>query len=109
LFDTDAAAPHESVLDRAPPVVRTDDPPTSHEAARLVAPHRTSRKGRVLAELKRAAPGWVHGAVLCSPAVGGSEGLRRLRELRQAGVVIETRPTRFGETGWEYRLVEWPD
>ena len=32
--------------------------------------------------------GWVDGHVLCDPLIGGSEGLRRLRELRADGFPI---------------------
>lgn len=42
--------------------------------------------------------------MITDPAIGGSEGLRRLRELRAAGYTIEMRsgakPTRY------YRIVE---
>lgn len=49
--------------------------------------------------------GWVDGWVLCHPAIGGSEGLRRLRELRAAGQPIEMRPHPVhGRTTRQYRL-----
>lgn len=50
--------------------------------------------------------GWVDGHVLCHPALGGSEGLRRVRELRADGVDIEKRnhPDR-GRSTVQYRLV----
>jgi len=35
--------------------------------------------------------GWVPSWVLVSPAVGGLQGLRRLRELRESGIMIEHR------------------
>lgn len=49
--------------------------------------------------------GWVDGHVLCRPQVGGSEGLRRLRELRADGIEIEQRnhPIR-GRATRQYRL-----
>lgn len=49
---------------------------------------------------------WVPGFELASPEVGGSEGLRRLRELRaDHGYVIKKRKMQ-GSTAYEYRLVE---
>lgn len=48
---------------------------------------------------------WHDGHELTHPSVGGSEGLRRLRELRDLGAPIEKRkkPVR-GSTTWQYRL-----
>lgn len=86
-----------------PPLAAHDDPPNSHIAAAIVAPVAGTRRERVLAVLTAAGGGWVTGAALCAPDVGGSEGLRRVRELRSAGVNVETRPARSG-TGWDYRL-----
>lgn len=53
--------------------------------------------------------GWVDGHDLCGPTVGGSEGLRRLRDLRAEGVEIEKRnhPTK-GRATVQYRLSERP-
>lgn len=84
-----------------PPLAGHDDPPNSHEAAALFEPRRDSAKGRVLAFL-RSRPGvWVEGHDLCAPAVGGEEGKRRARELRQAGHPIEVRSQAKG--AWLYR------
>lgn len=47
--------------------------------------------------------GWVPGWALASAKVGGSEGLRRLRELREEGHPIEMR-FRPGSHVAEYRL-----
>jgi hypothetical protein len=49
--------------------------------------------------------GWVDGYALCHPSLGGSEGLRRLRELRALGHRIDRRqhPVR-GRTSQQYRL-----
>ena len=68
-----------------------------------------SRKQKVLKELMSAADygkddGWVSGAWLCHPSIGGSEGLRRVRELRADGHEIEVR-TIEGRATREYRLV----
>ena len=46
------------------------------------------RKAQVLKALQNANGQWVGGPALCNQAVGGSEGLRRLRELRELGYVI---------------------
>ncbi len=49
--------------------------------------------------------GWVDGPVLASGAIGGSEGLRRLRELRAAGWPIEDRKhPQHGRAVRQYRL-----
>jgi|WetSurSiteA1Bulk_404760.scaffolds.fasta_scaffold39427_2 hypothetical protein len=48
---------------------------------------------------------WHDGPELTHPAVGGSEGLRRLRELRAKGYTIEMRRKAKGRTTRQYRLV----
>jgi hypothetical protein len=45
---------------------------------------------------------WHPAPAICDPAVGGSEGLRRLRELRADGWWVEKRRATKGV--WEYRL-----
>jgi hypothetical protein len=47
---------------------------------------------------------WTPGWELTAPDVGGSEGLRRLRELRADGFEIRSRRIE-GSTAFEYRLV----
>lgn len=47
---------------------------------------------------------WIDGHILCHPDIGGSEGLRRLRELRADGHVIEMRKKPGGSTR-QYRLL----
>ena len=47
---------------------------------------------------------WHDGHELTHPAVGGSEGLRRLRELREKGYTIEMRKKAKGQTTRQYRL-----
>jgi hypothetical protein len=79
---------------------------------------RTTAKYRVLRALRHAEAfsgqfdaddidrgGWVPGHYLTSPAIGGSEGLRRLRELRADGYNVQG-PRRFtkGATRY-YRIV----
>lgn len=50
--------------------------------------------------------GWVTGYTLCHPGIGGSEGLRRLREVRALGHQIEKRAHPiYGRTSRQYRLV----
>jgi hypothetical protein len=48
---------------------------------------------------------WVSTAAICSPDVGGSEGTRRLRELRARGFAISKRK-KVGSTQFEYHLIE---
>lgn len=48
---------------------------------------------------------WHDGPELTHPEVGGSEGLRRLRELREKGYTIEMRRKAKGRTTRQYRLV----
>ena len=66
-----------------------------------------TRRDRVLAVLEAAAGRWVYGPELANVAVGGSEGLRRVRELYAMGYQVERR-RRPGRQGWEYRLVTGP-
>lgn len=79
-----------------------------------------TRKDRVLTALEQALTGrmdsrmgtivstpdgWVDGYALCSPGLGGSEALRRLRELRALGHEIEMRAHPLhGRTARQYRL-----
>lgn len=64
-----------------------------------------TRKEQVLRKLRQA-QGWVDGTDLANAEVGGSEGLKRLRELRLEGYNIEMRrhPDPAREI-WQYRLV----
>jgi hypothetical protein len=48
---------------------------------------------------------WHDGPELTHPAVGGSEGLRRLRELREKGYRIDMRRKAKGRTTRQYKLV----
>jgi hypothetical protein len=67
---------------------------------------KVTRKQQVLEELLRAEGGWVNGTDLANEAVGGSEGLKRLRELRAEGHEIDERRHPDPErTIWQYRLV----
>lgn len=76
----------------------------------------STAKERVLDRLEDQYPEWIDGYVLCHPNIGGSEGLRRLRELRAEGHKIEKR-LKSSDTKtrvYQYRLVqgctcEWYD
>lgn len=63
------------------------------------------RRAAVLALLEDRRPGWVEGPEIASEEVGGSEGLRRLRELRELGypIVKERIP---GRDAFRYRLID---
>ena len=66
-----------------------------------------TRRANVLAFLMAHVNHWVPGPEIADPAVGGSEGLRRVRELREArfgGHTIEVRRM-SGSDAYEYRLV----
>lgn len=90
------------------PIVGRDDPPSSQLAARRVHPTTSKRRAQVLAALQAAKGGWVPGDALHTAEVGGSEGLRRLRELANDGWRINKRPAPGKPTSWDYRLVEEP-
>jgi hypothetical protein len=65
-----------------------------------------TRQEQVLARLTQANGEWVDGTELANERVGGSEGLKRLRELRQAGAPIEERAHPDPDRSiWQYRLV----
>lgn len=64
-----------------------------------------TRQNEVLERLEQG--GWIDGTDLANGEVGGSEGLKRLRELRAAGHAIERRKHPDPERAiWQYRLVE---
>ena len=48
---------------------------------------------------------WHPGHELTGPKCGGSEGLRRLRELRAKGYRIEARKIQ-GRSSWQYKLIK---
>jgi|GEM_PF-4019140 len=70
---------------------------------------RNNARARVLTYLKEHEGQWVQGWELADPEIGGSEGLRRLRELRQLlkeqGYTIEKRRPFHEQTAWDYRMV----
>ena len=76
------------------------------EATGVVIPH-VPRKARVLALLKAHQGRWIKGSAICHPDIGGSEGLRRLRELRADGWPIEGPKRLLGSSDRMYCL-PWP-
>lgn len=52
---------------------------------------RVTRKDLVLGLLREHLDDWVNGPEICAPSIGGSEGLRRVRELREDGFPIVMR------------------
>ena len=64
----------------------------------------TGRKAEVLRALQHAKGDWVGGPALANVACGGSEGLRRLRELRELGYVIEKKKVDPKHNYYSYRL-----
>jgi hypothetical protein len=71
----------------------------------MAAVARKTRKEKVIAALKGGR--WTPGYELTKPSVGGTEGLRRLREARADGYVFGMRHMADG-TGYEYRLIKKP-
>lgn len=64
-----------------------------------------TRQEEVLKALADAHGEWVDGSTLATAEVGGSEGLKRLRELRAAGWPIEERRHPDARRAvWQYRL-----
>lgn len=94
--------PETSALDG--PIVRHDDPESAHLAAERIEPKRGTRAFKVLEHLRSVRGEWVDGFDLATEEIGGSEGLRRLRELRKAGWDIEERPHPTNDTAWQYRM-----
>jgi hypothetical protein len=68
--------------------------------------NKMTRKDAVLELLMQNINVWIDGPRIASPEVGGSEGLKRLRELREEGHKIENRrhPNKDRDV-WQYRLV----
>lgn len=66
-----------------------------------------SRKEQILNLLKSQKGEWVDGTLLATEEVGGSEGLRRLRELRADGFIIQQRKHPDPDRNiWQYRLAD---
>jgi hypothetical protein len=70
---------------------------------------RATRRYEVLERLRANRDRWIETPELSSGGVGGSEGTRRLRELRGMGYVIEARANPDPrKTAWQYRLTFEP-
>ena len=68
-----------------------------------------TRKEQVLTYLEARKGTWVDGPEIATEEVGGSEGLKRLRELRAEGHVIFNRKHPDpGRDVWQYQLVDKP-
>jgi hypothetical protein len=91
----------EALFPPAKALARRTDPVTSREGAELIDPKRDTRRWQVLVYLRARLGSWVPSHEMCTVEVGGSEGLRRLRELRTAGWPIETKVL---DGGPAYRL-----
>lgn len=67
----------------------------------------TTRQDQVLSRLRETRGLWVDGPELANEQVGGSEGLKRLRELRQQGHDIRMRRHPDSRRSiWQYMLME---
>lgn len=66
---------------------------------------KSARRGKLTVNGKhvQTSAGWVPGHLLTDPSVGGTEGLRRLRELRDSGVLIEMKRIE-GSSAYQYRI-----
>jgi hypothetical protein len=88
-------------------MIGTEDEPRKLRVLRLLKMRgtRSARFGGQYHWVDNDLTGWVDGPMICHPAIGGSEGLRRLRELRADGYMIEMRrhPDRKRTTR-QYRL-----
>lgn len=68
-----------------------------------------TRKDQILRYLTENSDEWVDGTELSNEKVGGSEGLRRLRDLRSEGHIIQQRKHPNPDRDvWQYRLVTKP-
>lgn len=91
------------------PLVRSDDPETSHRAIQNYEPKLKTAKGRVAQMLLDNLGQWIDAPRFTVKEIGGFAGTRRLRELREAhGWNIETREKHDGSNTWQHRLAELP-
>ena len=67
-----------------------------------------TRKQQVLDYLMDRKGQWVDGTQLATAEIGGSEGLRRLRELCMEYTIEQRMNPDRSKSGWQYRLVEDP-
>lgn len=96
-------------VDMSKPVTRKEKVLKALTIAARTGCIQVTRDGAVgqIVDTHQTEDGWVNGYLLCHPKIGGSEGLRRLRELRADGHEIEMRPHPVeGRTSRQYRLIE---
>jgi hypothetical protein len=69
---------------------------------------KAARRGKltVNGQAVKTPAGWVPGHLLTHPEIGGTEGLRRLRELRTDGLAIEMKAIGNGSAAYQYRLAK---
>lgn len=79
-----------------------DGPDSSRQAAAQIAPDAKGCVAAVLTMLLANRGEWVSGYDLI--AVGGNEGLRRKRDLKKLGYVVEGRRPPGKKGVWEYRI-----
>lgn len=89
-----------------PPIVGNEDPSNSHVAAERIEPERGTKRAQVLDYMRARLGQWIDAPELATQDVGGFGGTRRMRELRQMGWNIETRPKPGVTNTWQHRLVE---
>lgn len=77
---------------------------SGREYLRRPEPDPDSAKGRVLSYLRERLDQWVDAPELTEESVGGFAGTRRMRELRDEGWPIETRPSPTAPHLWQHRL-----
>jgi hypothetical protein len=65
-----------------------------------------TRQQQILTRLRAAQGAWVDGSELATEVTGGSEGLRRLRELGVDHTIDRRRHPDPSRAIWQYRLVE---
>jgi hypothetical protein len=86
-------------------LARREDPWSSHLAAERIAPSVNTRMEEVLTRLLAAEGEWVDAPELAHEGCGGSEGLRRVRQLRaDLHWPVERRPHPERRTAWQYRI-----
>jgi hypothetical protein len=69
---------------------------------------KAARRGKLTinGEAVKTPAGWVPGYLLTHPAIGGTEGLRRLRELRKDGLNVEMKAIGDGSSAYQYRVAK---
>jgi hypothetical protein len=89
----------EPTLFDGPPVARTTDPGTSHQAAKAVRVHAASQKARLLRAYADEPNGMTDEEAAAATGLGDSGYWKRCSELRSMGWIARTGHTRVGKTG----------